>query len=964
MDVRPATVAAPLVCPALIGRDVELADVVDTICGSGSMRGSVIVVRGEAGVGKSRLVAAALATLSERGIHAVMAGCVEPDRMTPYALVADVLDDAETLRRLVAGTAPARTLSSALIAHVERTSPDGPGVLVLEDVHWADEPSLEVIRLVGREASKRRLSLVLTARDEPAFGLDAVLADFDRMRLLREVHLAGLDVTEVGLMVQATFALPAPPRAEFVASVVDMTGGNPFFVEETLRSLVADGDVVRVSEGWGRRPMSQLRIPRSVREAVRRRAAALDAESALVLRIAAVAGRRFDMGVLCEVASLRPAAVRSAIESVISSGLVVEEGEGRFTFRHALTREAVYAELSATQRAPLHRTLLDLLERRHDPDPQRVAELASHAIAGEAWDAALGYCRRAGDEAAAAHAPLLAVEQYGRALHASSMLRRPADSTLLHARARAWHELGDFDAAIADYDAALDAAHAAEECEKEVLVLTGRGMLWASRDGARARRDFEQARGLAAGCGDERLLAGALNHLANALLNDDEAPAAIDMHEQALAIFNATGNRRGVAHTLDFLGMAAYVAARPAGSDAYYRRAAPLLLDLDDHGLMMRAVATGCCHLDTLPGVNTPFSEARTFADEAVRIARRIDWRSGESLSLINAALFYSWHGELQTAFDAARESVRIADEIEHHHWQAGARTALGAVLLDLNDADAARAELRDALRRAEEIASSNWIRQSAALLTLASLAGGDAAAARRALAVAGDGGGAPTTVQERMLARSAVALALAEGNLQRAESLIDQLALTAGAPTLERIPVLALLRAEVLTRRHEFSGAEAVLRSAIATAEAMHSGSVQWRAYAMLAGALRRQRRFVEARAAAAAGRAIVASIAGALVDARMAAAFTRRAESMLGVRAPTDAQAAKAVAAGLTARERDVATLVGQGLTNEEIARRLVLSRRTVEDHVARILGKLGARSRSQIAAWVSRGGEAVRG
>ena len=803
---------------------------------------------------------------------------------------------------------------------------------------------------------------MLTVRDEAITVADAVLADFERMRALREIHLGGLQPAEVAQMVQETFALPAPPRLEFVASVVDMTGGNPFFVEETLRSLVAGGDVVRIADGWGRRPIDQLRIPRGVREALRRRTVALDADSRHVLDVAAVAGRRFDMGLLSEATTLSTPAVRSAIESLIGMGIVVEESAGRFAFRHALTREAAYAELSATHRAPIHQMLFSLLVHRDGGDDDQLATLAWHAFAGEDWSAALRYCRRAGNEAAAVHAPLLAAEQYGRALTASRMLRRTVDSTLLHARARAFHEVGDFGSALADYDAAFEAARAAQSVDGEVAVLTGRGMLWASRDGARARADFERARDLAASCDDQRVMADVLNHLGNALMNDDKVEEAIDLHETALAIFESAGDRRGIAHTLDFLGMAAYIAARPAESDAYYRRAEPLLVDLDDQerlstGLMMRAVATGCCHLDTLPAVETPLGEARRCSDGSVSIARRIDWRAGESLALINAAFFLTWHGELGAALDAARESTRIADEIEHRHWQAGSRTALGAVLLDLGDADAARAELQDALQRARAISSSNWIRQSAALLVLACIAAGDAPAARSALTVAGDDARAPSTVQERMLVRSAIALALEERDVPRAELLLDQLEATMGATTLQRTPVLALLRAEVMARRNNFSSAEAALRAAITSAAEVGAAPVHWRAYALLAGVLRRQRRFADARAAALAGREIVSRMAETLEDGP-AGELLSRADAMLGIRAATEKQVASARAGGLTARERDVAMLVGEGLTNAEIATRLVLSRRTVEDHVARILGKLGARSRSQIAAWVSRG------
>ena len=152
--------AAPLECPVLVGRDDVLADLVTTISDAESPHTPVMVVRGEAGIGKSRLVSTALAVLRERGIVAVTAGCVEPDRVTPYALVADVLGDAETVHRLAASTAATRSLSAAVVAHAERAAEDRPAVIVFEDIQWADEASLEVIRLVGRAASAHRVTLI------------------------------------------------------------------------------------------------------------------------------------------------------------------------------------------------------------------------------------------------------------------------------------------------------------------------------------------------------------------------------------------------------------------------------------------------------------------------------------------------------------------------------------------------------------------------------------------------------------------------------------------------------------------------------------------------------------------------------------------------------------------------------------------------------------------------------------
>jgi predicted ATPase len=171
--------------------------------------------------------------------------------------------------------------------------------MLFEDLHWSDELSLELLLALARRISLQPVLLLLTYRsDEVSPGLSQLLAELERRRLASELALSPLEPAEVEEMVRAILGLDHPPRSEFLADLYALTEGNPFFVEEVLRSLVHTGEIFHLRSGWDRRPNTALPIPRSVQESVRRRSAGLTTRAGEALVLAAVAGRRFDVRLL------------------------------------------------------------------------------------------------------------------------------------------------------------------------------------------------------------------------------------------------------------------------------------------------------------------------------------------------------------------------------------------------------------------------------------------------------------------------------------------------------------------------------------------------------------------------------------------------------------------------------------------------------------------------------------------
>jgi predicted ATPase len=170
-----------------------------------------------------------------------------------------------------------------------------PVLLVVEDLHWSDDISLEFLHYLARRCSVHRHLLLLTYRsDEVRPSLRHFLAQLDREHLAQEIPLARLTREEVEAMLRAIFALPRSLRLELPDQLYGLTEGNPFFIEEVLKSLLAAGDIFYTNGRWDRKPLGELHIPRSVQDAVQQRTDHLSQDARRVLTLAAVAGRRFD----------------------------------------------------------------------------------------------------------------------------------------------------------------------------------------------------------------------------------------------------------------------------------------------------------------------------------------------------------------------------------------------------------------------------------------------------------------------------------------------------------------------------------------------------------------------------------------------------------------------------------------------------------------------------------------------
>jgi predicted ATPase/DNA-binding CsgD family transcriptional regulator len=966
--------------PVLVGRSQELNQLENALAVMQGGRGRCVLVSGEAGIGKSRLLAELRGRAVERGFATLVGRCFEQDTAFPYAPLVDMLrthfarqpaaeilaalgPQAPAIARLlpelaahIAGQSPTpepeadqRRLFEALANFFLRQTETQPLLLTVEDLHWSDAASLEFLLFLTRRSAPYPLLLLLTCRSaEGQATLTPLLTGLDREPGTQIISLKPLTRHEVARMLQAILDQPQPPSTEFVTAVHSLTEGNPFFTEEILTSLIARGDIYLVEGRWERRPLAQIDIPDSVQRVVEQRLSRLTGPARQLLDLAAVSGRSFDFTILQALTGRGDRELLALIKELMAAQLVVEENAEQFAFRHALTREALYSQLLGRERQTLHGRMAQAIEQTYAGALDTHLEaLAYHFFEAAQWSKALDYAQRAGEKAQTLYAPHAAIEQFTRALDASSRLGQPPVPDLYLQRGQAFDTLGQFDQARADYEAALQAARAAGDQQTTWQTLLDLGLLWAARDYERTGDYCRQALELARSMEDQAAIGHSLNRLGNWLMNSGQFSEALGYHQEALAIFEALDDRPGLAATLDLLAMTSNQCGDWAATATYWEQAIPILRDLNDRQTLSSSLANVVQYTLNLE-----------HAYEAVALARDIGWRSGEAYALgtLGGALFTLGHYD--RGLTARKQGLEVAQAIEHPQWISGSHIFLGQMYTELLALTEAEAHLTEGLALAKQVGSNwfSWV--GAGSLASVYIWQGDLDMAEKLLV------DAPETWQPSLyavkLAQIELALARQDGAgmlqlLQEILTIVAPPGMAGGAVMFLKGPALTL-QGQALTLQGRWAEAEQVLRQVASLYETYAICHHRlWRIHLALGEAYQAASQAERAAESFNTARAQVKTVASAIEDEALAENFRRRATAMIPPVQPlTPRQAAKHEFGGLTRRERQVAAVVAHGLSNQEIADELVVSVKTVEAHVTRILSKLGFSSRAQVAAW----------
>jgi DNA-binding NarL/FixJ family response regulator len=915
----------------MIGRESELRRLAQL---ASAREPAVAIVAGEPGIGKTRLVHELLATVPANTV--VLVGHAEPGSLSrPYEVLLDAIDgrpevDEEQLAALAdARRSPVERLHTGL-AVVADLIGDSPAVIVFEDLHWADSESAA---LFERIADQRAPWLLIgtyrpeeVTRRQPVAGL---LARMERRHAVDHVRLDRLTPSQTAALLAAATGAPAPLRA--ATALHRRTNGNPFFLEELLRAL----------PGYDVEALVEQPLPWSLADVLRRQVDDLDPVSRRIVEAATVLGHRIPFDLLADVSGAGEDELIAVLRDLVSRGVLVESGEDEFAFRHALVREAIAGQMLRRQRRRLHEAALEALLRKGSaggpnkggggsedgaPDPAMVAH---HALGAGRYEDMVAAVRRG-------TALYLSIGSAYQALQLAEMGldEVPDDTELLAGAARAAWLAGLLDDALRHGRKWRDLAGTTTDRAESLYLLVR--IAWESRETEEMR---------------------ILTHDIETLIA--QLPPGADQ-----------------ARAMTAIAQSAYLRDDLDGALLWSDRALALADEFDLPAIRLAAL---------LEKGSTLTERPQTAADGGKILSALVDEaeKAGEWV-LAARALTNLMQGEPPTS---PAEHAETLERLRADAERAGFESLAAATYLQGRARLALRAgDLRAAIAALEKGREQDlsyrrrgrWADYHGVFLAGLYLEAGELDRVERLITdLAALPDNPPTTIPGL-----AFHLACRRGDLPRAEAALDELiaglaeqtwrsgeqahhlvsaALEAGLPAhrLDQMAA-ALLDADVWDAYRTLVDAqlaEARGRHAEALAgylsiaeahilEPATRGTVRVGAARCLLADDRRAEAAVQVRAAA----PLLAEWRGWRV------AQLARVSAQLGM-APADARPEVTGPAALTPREREVAVLISDGLTNAELARRLYISPKTAAVHVSNILRKLGVSSRTEVGDVVGR-------
>jgi DNA-binding CsgD family transcriptional regulator len=962
----------------LVCREAEVGRLGALLDEAAAGRPVVALVSGDAGVGKTRVISELSAMARERGFVVLSGRCAELGDSMPYLPLADALRDPATgpsASGLLRDALAARPVLSRLLPDRGSGQPDaddppglvqqqlfgavlgllselaeaGPALLVLEDLHWADRSTRDLVTFLSRALHRERLAVLVSYRTDDLYRrhpLRPVIAELLRLPSVTSIELGPLAPTAMAEHLTALSGGPLDAAA--LDRMIARAEGNAYYAEELLAAASAGRD-----------------LPAGLADLLLARMERLSAAAQQVLRAAAVTGQRVDDELVAAASGLAGPEYEEAVREAVAHQLLVPDGAQGYAFRHALLREAIYADLLPGERTRLHARLAALLadERRLAELPGTAAALAHHALASHDIPAAFAASVQAGQEAERLAAPAEAHRHYDQAL---SLWERAGDP----------EKLGGIDRGVLAFRSALSAADSGDVSRAVQQLRRLLAFLGAEADPALVSRanerlayflidlDEQEAAQSAATAAVDALppepprweRARALATLARAMLWQREEGRARAKAEQARAAAKAAGAPSVAADALVTLGMLSERAGRIGEAVDLLNRAHRQARSAGVLGVELRAAF----QLARVQLERGDLTAASATAHQGVHRAAA----AGVGLAPYGYDLQYL-HYLAHYAAGSWDHAQELADGfVTRVTSPPEARLSAMALFIDVARGRPSVAERQSWLERfwPDDVFSAYIGR---GLLAEHALWQGDAeaaiASAGEALQahLAADGRYGPPAIRVAAVAAGAHA-----DRARQARAVGDEAAARAAAD--EARALLEIARAGAAGRPAGSLGVDGRGWLARAEAEGLRAGGdnepeawqtvadafgsgfvyetalARWRLAEALAESGRRddaQREWL--LAAEVADRLLAAPLQAALQD------LARRA------RLGSKARGGPGPLAGLTSRELEVLRLLAAGHSNREIGAALFIATKTASVHVSNILAKLGAATRTEAAA-----------
>lgn len=873
----------------LLGRDAELRIAQEAGSAVFEGRGRILFVIGEPGIGKTRLLSALRQLVLVEGPVTWLEGrCVSygqalpywpfrellrewlgasvtegPDRLGtsllarcsalfegnageihPYlaAMLGLPLDpDAERDLAVLSPEARLFRTTEAVRALIRRLAEEQPLIVAIEDLHWADAASMQLLERLFPLTDTVRTLIVVSHRpeaDHPSWNLhiDATTNHPDRARVLT------LDVLPPAAgrsLLEALVGAGTLP-GELEDRILGSAEGNPFYVEELVRSLIDDGALALEGTGWRFEGSSAVEIPPTVERVIISRIDRLSAAARETIQAASVLGRQFGRPLLEAVAG-SDGALSDALEELVLFDLLREEADSEYRFKHALIQEAAYNNMLKRRRRELHARAAEALESllgdRLEP---HYGILAQHYRGAGLPEEAQRYFELAAAQARRVYAVEVALDHYTAALEIAESLgsRRTAELRLRRGQARS--QVGNFADARNDFEVALAAARRVADRALEVEAMNELGFLLAGAVSyGEALPLLEQSLAAAEGMGLREAQVAAASRLSIVYTNLLRLDLAVDRAHRAGALARDIGDERSLAMAMDALqvvsvmiGDMATVDEVSAGLVEIHRRRGDLWYL--QFGLFQWA------WVDMAAG---RWGAAESRFSEGLAVNHQIGDRGNEPMFPATLTWVARARGQYGRAIELGRRAIELASEVGHAEWRSWAAELLGWTLLEVFASSEAVEQIERSLLAAEESGGRVEMIRAACYLPLARWRVGDR---QRALEEATSAG---QLLREVAAAPGRFYLQGADGPIALANLHVDagdpSRALDLAGPVLdaalaaewhEVVAGAALATGRARAQLDDLAGARQALQTAVDRAERFHIPGLAWRAHAELA--------------------------------------------------------------------------------------------------------------------------------
>ena len=742
-----------------VGRDDEYRQCLGLLAALTTGSGRVVLIQGEAGIGKSRLMREVLAGSQREALTTLTTTCYEIERSIAYQPVIDLATQAclatpeSRLRMIppvllaeVAALVPAMSarmpdlpplavdfpearqarMFHALVQLFDAVAKNRELMVVMDNIQWADDASLRFVHFLARQLARRPVFLACAYRDEELDNNEHLAGLVESLR--REPHTRHMALARLGPGdTESLLQRMNEPRLDVPGLAGRLHGeseGNPFFLWSILLSLnETDGDI-----GGG----FKLPLPDAVRDSVRVRLARVTATDRALLDLAAVLGRRFDFETLLALTRVPEESFLHSLDSLVKRRLLREEHEGGFyDFSHDKVREVVYRDIGVARRVLLHRVVAELLEQQPASQThERNAYLAEHYERGKVWPKAIHYLGRAADHSQ----KLFAVRESLQWLDRAVALLQAHPDAATQAQQMALYEqrgvvralAGQTEGAVADFKWVVQEARVLNQHEHARDVLIQLGMAYRRSDAYEpAVACLNEALTASRATGDDRHVADTLYHLGTVAWSNGRNDLAIFHHQQAVEICTRMGLADLVAvQAFHGRGEAHLANAEPAAAIAAFSRSLMLARAIDDksyeaENLMM--IGWACAgHIGL-----ADYTRALASFDAALAIARAADlqWHLGPCL--IGRAYVFLSLGRYRNARGDLDEALPRLETLGLIRYQMMAHDALGCLMLELDQHGIAAQHFETGLSLAQGAGIKYWLPRLQANLAIAQLRSG-----------------------------------------------------------------------------------------------------------------------------------------------------------------------------------------------------------------------------------------------